>query len=133
VDLIVVDSESAGFDDPEIIRIALDEHRIILTRDRRMLHDRRITHARWLHSTNAEKQAHEVIERFQLEHEIRRFKRCPACNGLIEAVEKEAILGQLEPLTRKYYSEFFKCRDCRKIYWKGSHYDRIVDKLDAIM
>ncbi|MEN8255574.1 MAG: Mut7-C RNAse domain-containing protein [Verrucomicrobiota bacterium] len=121
------------YDDPEIIRIALDEHRIILTRDRRMLHDRRITHARWLHSTNSEKQAREVIERFQLERAIRRFVRCPACNGLIEAVEKEAILDRLEPLTKKYYSEFFQCQDCRKIYWKGSHYDRIVDKLDAIV
>ncbi|MCK4563658.1 MAG: Mut7-C ubiquitin/RNAse domain-containing protein [Verrucomicrobia bacterium] len=121
------------YDDPEIIRIALNEHRIILTRDRRMLHDRRITHARWLHSTNSEEQAREVIERFQLEHAIQRFVRCPACNGLVESVGKEAILDQLEPLTKKYYSEFFRCPDCRKIYWKGSHYDHIVDKLNAIV
>lgn len=121
------------YDDPEIIRLALAEHRIILTRDRRMLHDLRITHARWLHSTNSEEQAREVIERFQLEDAIRRFVRCPACNGLIEPVEKETILGELEPLTKKYYSEFFRCLDCRKIYWKGSHYDSIVDKLDTIV
>ncbi len=121
------------YDDPEIIRIALAEQRIILTRDRRMLHDRRITHARWLHSTHSESQAREVIKRFQLERAIRRFVRCPACNGLVESVEKEAILDRLEPLTKQYYSEFFQCPDCRKIYWKGSHYDRIVDKLDAIV
>jgi uncharacterized protein with PIN domain len=120
------------YDDPEIIQIALAEHRIILTRDRRMLYDRRITHARWLHSTNSEEQASEVIRRFQLEHDIRCFVRCPTCNGLIDAVRKELILDELEPLTRKYYSEFFQCADCRKIYWKGSHYDRIVDKLNAI-
>jgi len=98
-----------------------------------MLHDRRITHARWLHSTHSEKQAREVIERFQLEQSIRRFVRCPACNGLVEAAEKAAILDQLEPLTKKYYSKFFQCGECRKIYWKGSHYARIVDKLDAIV
>ena len=120
------------YDDSEIIRIALDEHRIILTRDRKLLHNRHITHARWLHSTNAEQQAREVIERFQLGHNVRRFIRCPACNGIIESVEKECVFDQLEPLTKKYYSEFFKCSDCSKIYWKGSHYDRIVDKLDAI-
>ncbi len=122
----------SDYDDPEIIRIALAEHRIILTRDRRMLHDRRITHARWLHSTNAEKQAQEVLERFHLEHDIRRFARCPACNGLIEPVAKETILDRLEPLTIKYYSQFFQCPDCRKLYWKGTHYDRIINKLDAI-
>ena len=120
------------YDDPEIIRIALDEHRIILTRDRRLLHDRRITHGRWLHSTNSERQAREVIERFQLENDIRRFKRCPLCNGLVEAVGKEEVLARLEPLTQKYYSEFFRCTGCNKLYWKGSHYDRIVDKLDTI-
>ena len=121
------------YDDPEIIRIALAEHRIILTRDRRMLHDRRITHARWLHSTNSEEQAREVIRRFQLERAVRRFVRCPACNGLIESVAKEDVIDRLEPLTEKYYTEFFICRDCGKLYWKGSHYDRIVDKLDAIV
>ena len=120
------------YDDREIIRLALEQHRIILTRDRRLLHDRRITHARWLHSTRAEEQACEVIRRFQLEHEIRRFARCPACNGVVEPVEKETVLSRLEPLTKKYYAEFFQCRECGKIYWKGSHYDRIVNKLDAI-
>ncbi|WP_372806466.1 Mut7-C RNAse domain-containing protein [Pontiella sp.] len=121
------------YEDPEIIRIALDEHRILLTRDRRMLHDRRIVHARWLHSTNAEEQAGEVIRRFQLEQTVRRFRRCPSCNGLVQSVAKEEILPELEPLTRKYYSEFFRCADCRKIFWKGSHYDRIVDRLNAIV
>ncbi|HSR88590.1 MAG TPA: Mut7-C RNAse domain-containing protein [Pontiella sp.] len=120
------------YDDSEIIRVALREHRIILTRDRRLLHDRRITHARWLHSVRAEEQACEVIRRFQLENNIRRFARCPACNGLVDPVKKETIQSRLEPLTEKYYTEFYQCRDCGKIYWKGTHYDRIVKKLDAI-
>jgi uncharacterized protein with PIN domain len=121
------------YHDPEIIRIALEEHRIILTRDRKLLHDRRITHGRWLHSTHAEEQAREVIRRFQLESAIRRFIRCPACNGLIEGVGKQDILDQLEPLTKRYYSEFYRCTGCSRIYWKGSHYERIVAKLDAIV
>ncbi len=120
------------YDDPEIVRIALEEHRIILTRDRRMLHDRRITHARWLHSTHAVEQAREVVRRFQLEDAIRRFVRCPACNGLVRRVAKDGILDRIEPLTRRYYDEFYECASCAKIYWKGSHYDRIVDTLDAI-
>ncbi len=121
------------YDDPEIIRIALAEHRIILTRDRRMLYNKCITHGHWLHSTNAEEQAREVLNRFDLHNQIRRFLRCPACNGLLQAVEKEAILEYLEPLTRKYYTEFYQCPDCGKIYWKGTHYDRIVDKLNTII
>jgi len=122
-----------NYDDAEIIRIALAEHRIILTRDRRMLFNKSITHGHWLHSTNSEEQAREVIERFDLAGRIRRFLRCPVCNGLLRSVDKETILEQLEPLTKKYYTEFYQCHDCLKIYWKGTHYDRIVDKLNAIV
>lgn len=121
------------YDDPEIIRIALVENRIILTRDRRMLFNSSITHGHWLHSTNSEEQASEVLERFDLARQVRRFLRCPACNGLLQSVPKEEILDQLEPLTKKYYTEFYQCPDCQKIYWKGTHYDRIVDKLNAII
>jgi uncharacterized protein with PIN domain len=121
------------YDDAEIIRIALAEQRIILTRDRRMLFNRIITHGHWLHSTRAEQQARAVLERFDLCGQVQRFRRCPACNGLIESVEKEAILEQLEPLTKKYYTDFFQCTGCRKIYWKGSHYERIRDKLERIV
>jgi len=28
---------------------------------------------------------------------------------------------------------FYQCRGCAKIYWRGSHYDRIVDKLNGIV
>ena len=121
------------YDDPEIIHIALDEHRIILTRDRRMLFNKCITHGHWLHSTNAEEQAREVIERFDLLGRIRRFLRCPLCNGLLQHADKQYILDRLEPLTIKYYEEFYECPDCLQLYWKGTHFDRIVDKLNAII
>jgi uncharacterized protein with PIN domain len=121
------------YDDAEIIRIALAEHRIILTRDRRLLFNRIITHGHWLHSTNSEQQAREVLARFDLAGQVQPFLRCPACNGLIDAVAKEAILDQLEPLTKKYYTDFFQCSQCRKIYWEGSHHARIQRKLADIM
>ncbi len=121
------------YDDPEIIRIALEERRIILTRDRRMLFNKCITHGYWLHSTHSEEQAREVIDRFDLSRQIRKFLHCPLCNGLLRSVEKGDILDRLEPLTIQYYSEFYQCPACRQVYWKGTHYDRIVDKLDAII
>ncbi len=121
------------YDDTEIIRLSLAEHRIILTRDRRMLFHKCITHAHWLHSTHSEEQAREVIERFDLQRKIRKFLRCPLCNGLLQSVDKKAVLDRLEPLTRTYYDDFYQCPDCRQLYWKGTHYDRIADKLDSII
>jgi uncharacterized protein with PIN domain len=44
-------------------------------------------------------------------------------------VEKDDILEQLEPLTIKYYDEFYRCTDCGRIFWKGTHYERMLRKI----
>lgn len=114
------------YDDPEIVEIAVAEHRIILTRDRRLLFSRKVTHGYFVRSTNSMQQAREIVARLDLAWNIAPFTRCIACNGLVEPVAKEAILPELQPLTIKYYDTFTRCRECRRIYWKGSHYDRLL-------
>jgi len=54
------------------------------------------------------------------------LSRCMRCNGLLQPVEKEQILDQLEPLTKKYYTSFRQCRSCHNIYWPGSHRDKML-------
>jgi len=120
------------YEDEQIIEIALSQKRIILTRDRRMLFNRVITHAHFLHSTHASRQAQEVLDRFDLYGQIALFRRCPLCNGLVEAVEKEKILARLQPLTIKYYNEFFQCLQCQQVYWRGSHYGKILHSVKQI-
>ena len=41
-------------------------------------------------------------------------------------ISKEAVIDQLEPRTKQYFEKFRQCSDCRKIYWKGSHYERML-------
>ena len=119
--------------DPEIIRLALADHRIILTRDRRLLQAKVVTHGYWLRSMNPEEQAREVLQRFDLTAQVRLAQRCPLCNGALCSVPKEKILAQLEPLTSRHYEAFQQCSDCGKIYWQGSHYLRLSNKLDRIL
>jgi uncharacterized protein with PIN domain len=40
-------------------------------------------------------------------------------------VNKSDIVNELRDNTRKAFQEFYQCMDCRRIYWKGSHYDRM--------
>lgn len=120
------------YEDAEIIRISLEQHRIILTRDRRMLFHKCITHARWLHSTNPEKQVREVLARFDLYAQVHLFRRCSVCNGLVQPVEKSEVFDRLEPLTKQYYGDFYQCAACGRIYWKGTHYVRILHKLQRL-
>lgn len=109
------------YGDGEIAAIAADERRIVLTRDRRLLFMKCITHGYWVRSVLADRQTEEVLERFDLYRQIRPFQRCIACNGLLEAVAKEAVIDYLEPKTRLYYDRFHRCLGCGKVYWAGSH------------
>ena len=120
------------FDDANMTEIAVREGRIVLTRDRRLLMRKVIIHGYCLRSLDSLEQLTEIIQRFELANKIRPFHRCLRCNHPLEAVEKEAILERLEPLTRKYFDEFQICPSCRQIYWKGSHYDQMVKLVEQI-
>ncbi|HIE65951.1 MAG TPA: twitching motility protein PilT, partial [Nitrospira sp.] len=114
--------------DPDIVRISVDKTRIILTRDRRLLFRKEITHVYCLRSTDPKQQLKEVLKNFDLYAQVNSFRRCAECNGKIGAVQKSEIIDQLEPKTILYYDQFYRCEDCRKIYWKGSHYVNSTSK-----
>ena len=120
------------FEDLEIIRVSVQERRIILTRDRGMLKHSAVTHGYWVRSTVAAEQVGEVLKRFDLWRQVRPFSRCTACNGDVVAVAKADVEAELAPLTRRYYEEFFRCIDCRRIYWEGSHFRRMRALADEL-
>ena len=121
-----------SYDDSELAGIAGREGRILLTRDRRLLMRKIVTHGYCLRSLDSLEQVKEVIQRFELTDKARPFHRCLRCNHPLEPVEKDAILGRLEPLTRQYFDEFHMCPACEQIYWKGSHYERMQSLITKI-
>lgn len=123
---------SNKYTDHDIAELANGKKRIVLTRDRRLLKHGTITHGYWVRSTDPDQQIYEVIRRFDLFPIVKPFNRCLECNGLIKPVEKDEILDQLEPKTIQYFNEFYQCLVCKKIYWKGSHYEHMSKFLDNI-
>ncbi len=97
------------YDDPEIIRRALQENRIIITRDRLLLHSKIVIHGYCVRSTDSEEQLREVLDRFNLYSYMKPFYRCMVCNCKVRSVEKSEILHRLEPKTILYYDEFYTC------------------------
>jgi uncharacterized protein with PIN domain len=122
-----------GFDvissqtDGGIVETALAEHRIIITRDRGILKQRAVTHGYLVRSDFVTEQVVEILNRFDLRGLIKPFSRCARCNGLVEPVEKNEIEHELLPLTREHYQAFFRCKQCKAIYWRGAH----AAKLDS--
>jgi len=118
--------------DREIVSISVSERRIILTRDRDLLKSRLVTHGYWIRSRGSEEQLKEVLRRFDLKNDLRLFTRCLECNGMMHDVPKEEIIDQLMQKTRDYYSDFRKCGGCGKIYWQGSHYERMKKFIQTV-
>lgn len=120
------------YHDSEIIKRSLTENRIIITRDRRLLHAKVITHGYCIRSENPKEQLREVLHRFDLYTQIKPFQRCMMCNARVEKVEKSKILDRLEPKTVLYYDEFYICPGCKRIYWKGSHHAKLNERFKEI-
>lgn len=120
------------YTDADVVEIGVQQKRIILTRDRRLLFCRRITHGHLVLSDDPAIQTQKVIRRFQLENRIDPFHRCLDCNGCILRINKELIVEQLFAKTQRYYDEFYQCEACRKVYWKGPHLKNMLAKLKSV-
>ncbi|MEN8258034.1 MAG: Mut7-C RNAse domain-containing protein, partial [Thermodesulfobacteriota bacterium] len=73
----------------------------------------------------------EIISLLGLHNQLQPLSRCLECNTPLEGVSKEEIDHLLEPLTRKYYTTFSQCPSCSKIYWPGSHVDKMLALLSS--
>jgi len=121
------------FNDDDVASISAREQRIVLTRDRRLLQRKIITHGLFVRATHPRDQVREVLRRLDLYALSRPFSRCTRCNGRLETATKSAIEAQLQPLTRRYYDDFLRCSRCGQIYWQGSHHLRSAALVEAFL
>ena len=120
------------FEDQAMTELAVQEGRILLTRDRRLLMRKVIEHGYCLRSLDTFEQLTEVLSRFELTGLIQPFHRCIRCNHPLEPVRKEEVVERLQPLTKKYFDDFHICIACKQIYWKGSHFDNMQEMVRKI-
>lgn len=119
--------------DDEIRARASDERRIVLTRDRALLVCRTITHGCYLHARRPEAQLQEIVARLQLGGRIRPFTRCLHCNLPLEEAECTQVLQRVPPAIVDRYQRFMVCAGCRRVYWQGSHWERMRDLLRVLL
>ena len=120
------------WDDDRIVAISNAERRTILTRDRAMLRRRDADRGYCVRAVQSEAQLAEVISRLQLEGLVRPFTRCRECNVLLEDVAREAIAEGVPEKVRGLYERFQRCATCGRVYWEGTHYERMKGVLDRL-
>lgn len=120
-------------DDRQLIELTkIDNRRALLTRDRRLLMHSVVRHGYYLRSQDPLEQTIELIRRFELETAIDPFTRCLRCNAPLEKTAKSEVLSKLEPLTKIYYEQFRRCTGCSQVYWAGSHFLKLQDRVKRI-
>ena len=90
-----------------------------------MLRRREVERGYFVRATGSEPQLAEVLRALQLEPLVRPFARCRECNTLLEDVPKSAVLGRLPDKVRAQYEHFKRCPGCERVYWEGTHYERM--------
>lgn len=121
-----------NFTNTDLERIAVEENRILLSRNTAFSKNKNLR-LFIITSENPSIQIKAVIEHFELKNKIDPFTLCIVCNEPLQKVSKEDIISQIPANTKKYFEEFRQCANCQRIYWKGSHYERMLKEISFIL
>lgn len=120
-------------DDRELIRQSLEEKRLILTRDTKLARFKTAGNQVLIENDNPIEQLRQVIQHLKLKPKKENiFSRCLLCNNILEIIEKRDIKEKLPPYVFKTQEHFVICKNCDKIFWKGTHIQKIEEKLGKI-
>ena len=130
--LIGFDTVCEGaWNDDDLVSIQAREDRILLTRDVGLLKRSAVVRGAYIRATDPHQQLVEVVRRFHLARRLDPFTRCLECNGVLSAVDKDEVAGNLPPRTRELFDDYVMCPACRRVYWQGSHFARLTHIVQA--
>ena len=113
-------------DDREILKISKDEDRFIVTRDTQMA---KIRGAKifLIKSTDLMLQLKEIskLAKIRMDSSLS-FSRCPECNTPVKEVSKEEVKKIVPKFVYETLNKFSYCPECRKAYWQGTHYEKLL-------
>ena len=119
--------------DAAIAAISVAESRIVLTRDKGLLKRKEVTRGYWLRSTQPREQLAEVVRALDLRRSVELFTRCLVCNRTIETVDEADVRDALPAGLRGQFGRIARCPGCERLYWPGSHYDRLAELVKSLV
>ena len=121
--------------DNQILSMAHTNNWILLTRDHE-LHQRaqqQEIHSIYLKGRTISDKLVELARHLSLSfHLDAKFSRCALCGARLEQVNKSMIHSDVPAGTLNHYSTFWQCKNCSKIYWQGSHWNRISQTMTHV-
>jgi uncharacterized protein with PIN domain len=123
-------------DDDKLVKICRVQHRILLTRDRNLANSTNkhydLPGVYYIESDNPDLQLSQIIQDLNLKFDDSVLTRCGECNDRIIEVNKEQVEGKVPKGVYDRQDKFWWCKNCKRYYWRGSHYDQILAKIELL-
>ena len=119
--------------DNELLNIAFKENRVLISRDKELIirGNKKKIKTIELISKNLDDQLRDVFKNFKINYK-NILSRCILCNTLLINIKKNMIKDKVPELIFENNEKFWFCKKCDKVYWTGSHYDKIKLKINEI-
>ncbi len=123
-------------DDEGLINTALKEKRVLLTKDTQIMRRRVVTSGKLkvllIEGDDPKDQLRQVVLTMKLDQE-RKFTLCLECNEPLVPRSKDDVQDLVPPYVFKTQSHYFQCPACHRIYWRGTHWQRMKRELETLM
>ena len=119
-------------DDAMLAQVSSRENRLLLTRDVGLLRRNEVERGYLVRSAAPLEQLRELWERYALGAHVRPFTRCMVCNGELRPAASEEVKDVLPPRIRETKAEFSRCVNCGRVFWRGSHYARMLGWIEGL-
>ena len=122
--------------DNELVRIALREGRVLVTRDagitqRRAVRLQQMQVVR-INDDDPRVQLRQLVRELNLDL-TGEFSRCVRCNEVLDSIAKEDVAKRLPPYVLQTQSHFMECPQCFRLYWRGTHWSNMRSELDQAL
>jgi len=121
--------------DNELVRIALREGRVLVTRDSTLAQRRAVRLGQmqvlYIVKDDLRSQLRQLVQDLNLNPE-NGFSRCVRCNQLLCSVAKAEVVDSVPPYVGQTQCQFMRCPACQRIYWRGTHWSNMVAELAEV-
>ena len=111
----------------------LKDHRILLTRTKKIQKMFASCPQVFIIPGSLFEQLKQVVDHLGIHPgDIRPFSRCIHCNLPIDEIDKKDVYGLVPDYIWETHDEFNRCRQCKRIYWSGSHGERSLERIKKL-
>jgi uncharacterized protein with PIN domain len=122
--------------DGQMIKRALSEDRVILTKDTQFMKRRLVTNGtlKTIHikQDDPKLQVQELVETLNLNYHFKPFSLCLECNRALIVRDKQEVQNLVPTHVFETQTQYTQCPTCHRIYWPGTHWQAMVKKLQDL-